>query len=193
MNVDKDLRDCRSSVRVDCPLCQDTIFVYDAREAKDEIKAPAPVSGEKTQARGTRKTPRAARGCSQLLSLIVALSLIVQLFAAPYHQALAASASPQSDTTQIAADLKATFGDAAALCVQVDGKGAPLSPAGHCDDQCPLCQFASQAAALVAPQLPALPQRLDAACQTLGAASEPGSVPFRLENRNRARAPPLAV
>jgi hypothetical protein len=150
------------------------------------------VSGEKTWPKGTRARPRASRGRSPLLSLIVALSLLVQLFAAPYHQALGASA-PQSETAQIAAELKATFGDAAALCVEVDGKGAPLAPAGHCDDQCPLCRFAAQAATLVAPDAPAPPKRLDAAHQTIGAASEPGGVPFRLENRNRARAPPLAV
>jgi hypothetical protein len=150
------------------------------------------VSGEKTWPKGTQARPRATRGRSPLLSLIVALSLIVQLFAAPYHQALGAS-DPQSDTGQIAAELKATFGDAAALCLQVDDKGAPLHPSGHCDDQCPLCRFAAQAATLVAPDAPPLPERLDAGCQALGAASEPGGLPFRLENRNRARAPPLAV
>ena len=94
---------------------------------------------------------------------------------------------------EFAADLKATFGDAVEFCVHSDDKGAPHAPAGHCDDQCPLCRFAAQAATLVAPDAPALPERLDAACQTLGAASEPGVVPFRVQNRNRARAPPLSV
>ena len=127
------------------------------------------------------------------MSVIVALSLIVQLIAAPYHQALAAPAFSHSDAATIAADLKATFGDAVALCVQVDDKGAPVMPAGHCDDQCRLCRFAAQAAALVAPELPALPARLDPACQSIGAAPERDLVPVRLANLNRARAPPLAV
>jgi hypothetical protein len=130
---------------------------------------------------------------SPLTALIVAFSLIVQLIAVPYHQALAAPGMAESETAQIAAELKATFGDAAALCVEVEDKGAPFPPAGHCDDQCPLCRFAAQAAALVEPDAPALPEQLDAGCQVLGAASERGDLPFRLENRNRARAPPLAV
>ena len=149
--------------------------------------------GKRTVRRRHRARPGAASSRSPLTALVVALSLIVQLFAIPYHQALAGPGFAESETAKIAAELKATFGDAAALCVEVDGKGAPLAPAGHCDDQCPLCRFAAQAATLVAPDAPALPERLDPACQTLGAASEPGVVPFRLENRNRARAPPLAV
>ena len=127
------------------------------------------------------------------MTLVVALALIVQLFAAPYHQALAAPGSSQSDTARIAADLRATFGDAAALCVQVDDKDVPVMPAGHCDDQCPLCRFAAQAAALVTPELPALPAPLDAACQNIGAAPEHDLVPVRVVNLHRARAPPLAV
>jgi hypothetical protein len=149
--------------------------------------------GKRTVRRRRRATPDAAASRSPLTALIVALSLLVQLIAVPYHQALAAPGIAESDTAQIAAGLKAAFGDAAALCVEVDGKGAPLAPAGHCDDQCPLCRFAAQAASLVTPGAPALPERLDRARQTLGAASEPGAVPFRLENLNRARAPPLAV
>ena len=152
------------------------------------------MSGERTRSRRTRRaTPRTALGCSPSTSLIVALSLIVQLIAAPYHQALAAPGSSQSDTARIAADLRATFGDAAALCVQVDDKGAPVMPAGHCDDQCRLCRFAAQAAALVAAELPALPGPLNAVCQSIGAAPERDLVPVRLANPNRARAPPLAV
>ncbi len=149
--------------------------------------------GKRTQRRKRRARPGAAASRSPLTALIVAFSLLVQLIAIPYHQALAAPGIAESETAKIAAELKATFGDAAALCAEVDSKGAPLAPAGHCDDQCPLCRFAAQAATLVAPDAPALPERLDAACQTLGAACEPGVVPLRLENRNRARAPPLAV
>ena len=132
------------------------------------------------------------------MALAVALSLIIQLVAAPYHQALSAPAFASSDTGAIAAELKAAFGDAAALCVQADrkqadGKGAPGAPPGCCDDQCPFCRFAAQAAALIAPDAPALAARLDAASRALGAAPEPGAVPALPTSRNRARAPPLAV
>ena len=130
---------------------------------------------------------------SPLIALVVAFSLIIQLVAAPFHQALAAPGSVESETARIAAELKATFGDAAALCVETDSKGAPPSPVGHCDDQCLLCRFGLQAEALVAPELPALPVRLDAACRVLGATPERGAVPACPPQRNRARAPPLAV
>ncbi|HME83228.1 MAG TPA: hypothetical protein VKG91_01430 [Roseiarcus sp.] len=149
--------------------------------------------GKRRVRRRHRARPGAASSRSALTALLVALSLLVQLIAIPYHQALAAPEFAQSETAKIAAELKATFGDAAALCVEVDGKGAPLAPAGHCDDQCPLCRFAAQAATLVAPDAPALLERLDAGRQALGAASDPGGLPFRLENCNRARAPPLTV
>ncbi len=132
---------------------------------------------------------------SPLPALIVALSLIVQLIAIPYHQALAAPGIPVADTAAIAADLKATFGDVAFLCVQVDDKGAPspIAPAGHCDDQCPLCRFFAQVAALVPPDCPAVPRRLDARRRTIGAAPQHAVFNSRLTPANRARAPPLAV
>jgi hypothetical protein len=130
---------------------------------------------------------------SPLSACLVALSLIVQLFVVPYHQALAAPGMRQAERARIAADLKARFGDAATLCVQIDDKGAPQSPAGHRDDQCPLCQFGAQAAALVAPEVAALPLRLDAACRIVRAGPEPGAVPARPAQQNLARAPPLAV
>jgi hypothetical protein len=128
---------------------------------------------------------------SASIALIAALAFVVQLLAFPYHQARAGYGFAPN-AASVAAELKATFGDAAALCTESGRRGAP-SPAGTCDDQCPLCRFASQSAALVAPDTPALPKRLDAACNALGGASEPGVVSFRLENRNRARAPPLTV
>jgi hypothetical protein len=137
--------------------------------------------------------PGAAHRRSPLTALMVALSLIIQLFVVPYHQASAAPGFAEPETARIAAELRATFGDAAALCVETDSKGAPLPPAGHCDDQCPLCRFAAESAALIAPELPALPVRLVAACLRLGTAPERGAVPACPAQRNRARAPPLAV
>ena len=127
------------------------------------------------------------------IRLVVALSLIVQLFVVPFHQALAAPGLAESETARISAELKATFGDAAALCVEADGKGAPLAPSGRCDDQCSLCRFGLETAALVAPELPALPLRLDAACRVLGATPERGAVPASPPQPNHARAPPLAI
>jgi len=150
-------------------------------------------AGPKKKRQERRAKPGIAAFGSPLTALFVALSLFVQLVAIPYHQALAATGFAASDMAAIAAELKATFGGAAYLCVHVDDKGGPLAPADHCEDQCPLCQFGAQAAALIAPDAPALPVRLDAACQTLGAHLDPGAVPVRLGNRNRARAPPLAV
>jgi hypothetical protein len=144
-----------------------------------------------------RPRPGVATFRSPLTAVVAALALLFQLAAVPYHQTrsgpLARSASALHDIAAVAANLKATFGDAAALCVQIDDKGGPLAPAGDCDDHCPLCAFAAQAAALAAPDLPALPERIDAACRTLGAALETGAVPACTTRQNRARGPPFAV
>jgi hypothetical protein len=154
------------------------------------------VRGASQRERRTRRArPGVAAFRSPLVAIVAALALLFQLAVIPYHQALSApvAASVPSDVASIASDLKATFGDAAALCVQSDDKGAPAAPAGDCDDHCPLCHFSAQAAALVGPDLPALPERLDAACLTLGAAPEAGAVPACPTRQNRARAPPFAV
>jgi hypothetical protein len=160
------------------------------------------IQGVRVDSRGRRQGRRAERArCgvaalrSPLTALIVALSLIVQLIAIPYRQALAAPAQPVADTAAIAADLKATFGDVAFLCVQADDKGAPspLAPAGHCGDQCPLCRFFAQVAALIPPHCPAVPQRLGAPRRTSGAAPRLAVFDACPSPANRARAPPLAV
>ena len=130
---------------------------------------------------------------SPATALVMALSLLIQLFAVPYHQALSAPLVAASDTAAISAELKATFGDAATLCVQADGKGAPQVPGGCCDDHCPFCRFAAQAAALIAPDAPALHAPVRVGCETIGSASTPGAVPAPPISRNRARAPPLPV
>jgi hypothetical protein len=152
------------------------------------------VNGVGRQTKGARRAkPRVASSRSPLTALVVALSLIVQLLAVPYHQALAVGPGfAASGTDRIAAELKATFGDAAGLCVHAGDNGGG-APAGHCEDQCPLCQFAAQAAALIAPDVPGLPERRNGASKTLGAAPKTGAVPARETSRNRARAPPLAV
>ena len=112
-------------------------------------------------------TQRARRGLasfrSALTAFLVTLSLVVQLIAMPYQQALAGPAAPGSSTAAIAADLKAVFGDAAGFCAHIDDKGAPSphAPCNHCDDQCPLCRIAAQATAFVPPDAPSLPRRLE--------------------------------
>jgi hypothetical protein len=138
-----------------------------------------------------RAKPRVASLRSPLTAFLAALALFVQLVDVSYHQARAAALG-RSDAA-IAAELRATFGDAAALCVQSDDKGAPHTPNGCCGDQCTFCRFAAHAAALVAPEASALPIRLDVACRGLGPTPEPGFVSERPAQQNRARAPPLAV
>ena len=131
----------------------------------------------------------------RLTALAALLPLLVQLFAVPYHQALAASATPPGEPGGIASELKAVFGDAASLCVQADDRGAPSppSPAEHCDDQCPLCRFAAEAAALVPPVAPAVPECVLAGRQTIGPPCDLSAAPAPPPQPNRARAPPLAV
>ncbi len=149
----------------------------------------------KRERRRRRARPGVAAFRSPLTAVVAALALVFQLVALPYHQALSAPlpTAEASDVASISAELKAVFGDAAALCVQTDDKGGPAAPAGDCDDHCPLCQFAAEAAALIAPDTSFLPERLDAACRTLGAAPKLGALPARPNPLNRARAPPFVV
>jgi hypothetical protein len=124
------------------------------------------------------------------VALIAALSLLLQVLTIPYHQAQTSPAA--YDTARVAAELKRTFGEAAVLCVQTDGRDDPGAPAGSCDDRCPLCRLSNEVSAVVAPDLPALPVRMEAeerlapAVESLGLASWPA-------RHNRARAPPLFV
>ena len=144
---------------------------------------------------GTRRALGLASFRSPLTAFFIALTLVVQLIAMPYQQALAGPVLAGSDTAAIAADLKAVFGDAAGFCAHVDDKGAPAphGPCNHCDDQCPLCRIVAQAAAYVPPDAPTLPGRLNAGRYTIGAAPDFGSFSACPAQRNRARAPPLAV
>ena len=137
--------------------------------------------------------PGVASFRSPSIALAVALSLILQLFAVPYHQALSTPLAASPDTAAIAAELKATFGDAAALCVQAGDKGAPHGPGGCCDDQCPFCRFAAQAAALIPPDPPALNEPIVIGCETIGLSPTLGAVPAQPASRNHARGPPLPV
>jgi hypothetical protein len=143
--------------------------------------------------RRAKRRPTAFR--SPLATFLVALSLIVQLFAAATPPAMAAPAFAGADDAAIAAELKALFGDAAQLCVQVNDDNVPTrhAPSGHCCDQCPLCRFAAQAVAFVSPDLPVLPGRIDSEAHAIRAPPVRDILPPYPAQPNPARAPPLAV
>jgi hypothetical protein len=144
-------------------------------------------------------TWRAKRGSttfrSPLAAFVIAFSLIVQLFAAATPPALAAPAFAGADDAAIAAQLKALFGDTAQLCVQVNDDKAPVkhAPFQHCCDQCPLCRFAAQVVAFVAPDRPALPERFASDAHAIRAPPGGDALPPYPFQPNPARAPPLAV
>ena len=132
---------------------------------------------------------------SPLTTLIVALSLFLQLIAAATPPALAAPAFAGADDAAITAELKAVFGDAAALCAHIAKDGVPgqHAPIRHCCDQCPLCPFAAQAVAFAPPDAPALPERLESDAHAIRAPPGRDAVPAYPAQPNSARAPPLAV
>jgi hypothetical protein len=152
--------------------------------------------GRRKFALGTRRAKRRMTAFgSPLATFIVALSLVVQLFAAATPPAMAAPAFAGADDAAIAAELKALFGDTAQLCVQVSDDKAPAKhhPSGHCCDQCPLCRFAAQAVAFVSPDLPALPGRVESEAHAIGAPPVADVLPPYPTQPNPARAPPIAV
>jgi len=127
---------------------------------------------------------------SRLAVLLAALALFAQLMALPFHHA-----DGRQDPASVAATLKATFGDGAILCAEVDDDASSTAPAhrqGHCDEGCPLCQFAAHAVALVAPT-PSLPERLDAAPAPLTAQADFDWEKPSPTGSAQPRAPPLEV
>ena len=106
--------------------------------------------------RAARRRTGSVRPRSGVVLLLAAIALVAQLVALPYHHP-----QPQSELTAVAADLQATFGDAARLCAQTDDRTspAPAPRSGDCNPVCPLCQFAAQAFLIDAPP-PTLPERL---------------------------------
>ena len=150
--------------------------------------------GRSIFALGTRRAKRRATAFrSPLAASVVALSLIVQLFAAATPPAFAAPAFAGADDAAIAAELKALFGNAAELCVHVNDDKAPAKHSHHCCDQCPLCRFAAQTIAFVTPDLPALPGRLESEAHAIRAPPARDFLPAYPIQPNPARAPPLSV
>jgi hypothetical protein len=167
-------------------------FGYQSKSSEDVLVGLV----RRKSALGTRRARRGVASFrSALTAFVVALTLVVQLIAMPYQQALAGPATAGSDTAAIAADLKAAFGDAAGFCAHIGDKGAPSpqAPCNHCDDQCPLCRIVAQAAAFVPRDGPTLSGRLSASRHTIGAAPDFGAFSACPVQSNRARAPPLSV
>ena len=123
---------------------------------------------------------------ARLGSVLAALALAVQLVLVPLHRAPA-----QPSPSDIAANLKATFGVGAVLCLSADeGPAAPGGHAGHGDAGCPLCQFAAAALALAAPEGNAS-AIIRGSAKTL-APSKPERILARAETHPaQARAPPF--
>jgi hypothetical protein len=151
--------------------------------------------GRRKRNLGPQPAGRGGAAFRSLAAFVVALSLVVQLFAAAAPPAVAAPAFAGADDAAIAAELKVVFGGAADLCAHIDDRRAPgkHAPFGHCCDQCPLCRFAAQAAAFVPPDVPALPERVNV--DSRGIRAGPDLLPATAcpAKANRARAPPLPV
>ena len=143
---------------------------------------------------GGRKRMRSgqvlARFRSPLPAFVAALALIVQLFAISFHHPIA----PPGGAEAAAIELKALFGDDVVVCSQADDSLAP-SAAGraHCDEGCPLCQFAGAAAALTAPPLEFALVPPSRASIFVAADLERADRRSELSAHARARAPPLPV
>lgn len=121
--------------------------------------------------------------------------LFVVAFLALFSQALApiahAHAQP-SAADEIAADLKATFGDAFLLCVHVDASPHHPSHAGNpCDDGCPLCGALALPAAL--PPEGFVISAPIAKAERLAAPPTVHVGPFSRASPNKPRAPPFEV
>ena len=89
------------------------------------------------------------------------LSLLA-IFNFPAAPLAHAAAPPPASIEQTVADLKATFGDGAQLCVNIDDDGPqPLAPTHHGQGDCPLC-CAHAGAALTPPDTASVPARREA-------------------------------
>ncbi len=127
---------------------------------------------------------------SRLTVLVAALALFGQLMALPYHNPEGPAAP-----AEVAALLKATFGDAAVLCVTADDPATPAAPGhqhGHGDGDCPLCQFGAQTVLLSSPT-PSLPERLDVAAEPLAPRADFLQETSKPTGLPQPRAPPLEV
>lgn len=117
------------------------------------------------EGRAKRKRSRWAHVRAPLAVFLATLALVAQLLAPTSHR----MAGP-AGAAEVAAELKAAFGDLAVLCIQADeskSQGAPADRPHPCDDCCPLCQFAAAAHALDLPTSSGEPIRTEAAAERL--------------------------
>jgi hypothetical protein len=117
------------------------------------------------------------------------LALISQWFAPALH-----AMETSRDPAGVAAELRATFGDVAVLCVQAEDTKTPLGPSdprGHCDECCPLCQALSAAHALVPPAPIGSPERIEGHAEIIAIVSARGPPRHREISPAQPRAPPF--
>jgi len=112
---------------------------------------------------------------------------VLNFAAAPL--AHAAAPSPAS-AEQLAADLKATFGDAAQLCINIDDGSQPSAPAHHGDGDCPLCG-AHAGAFLAPPDAVGLPLRRESNTVVSFSATDFTPPPPARASPAQPRAPPV--
>lgn len=122
-------------------------------------------------------------------ALLVAAFAMTVMLAIPAH-----APAPLSSSQQIAAELKAAFGEAAVLCVQDDDdNSAPATPAPHVHDHCPLCQFHAQASGLHAPDLVCLPGGVARSWIRSIVATDEAPPPSPWPSTSQPRGPPTLV
>lgn len=103
------------------------------------------------RSRNVAGAKRAVSPARAALTLSLALlALVAQWFVAASHDMPTRSAI--SVTSAAAAELKATFGETAVLCVQAGDEAPTPGDKRPCDAACPLCQMHSGALALWAPE-----------------------------------------
>lgn len=119
----------------------------------------------------------------------VALVAVVNLALAPIVHA-AASTHIQTSVSEVAAELKATFGDAFELCVNVSDDGSTPAPAHHVDGDCPLC-CPHGAANLIAPEPQPFPVRFAVRRAAPPPTADAALPPPSRASPSQPRAPPL--
>lgn len=136
--------------------------------------------------RGDGGAQWARHALSRALSLLSLLA-ILHIVLAPLARA---SAPAPASVEQLAAELKATFGDVVQLCVNVGDDGSkPGAPAHHGDGDCPLCCLQATAA-VVPPDVTELPALRLVAADVVFAATDFAPPPPARASPAQPRAPP---
>jgi len=137
--------------------------------------------------KGGHKRSKGARKDFSRIFAVLSLLAIFHLAFAPLARA---AAPPPASVEQLAADLKATFGDAVQLCVNVDDDGSqPGAPAHHGEGECPLCCLHA-VSALVPPDVTKLSAPRLASSSVSFAATDFSPPPPARASPAQPRAPP---